>query len=142
MLVAIDWSAVFSPMSLHSNFSLSKVSSLIVLWVFILLSGCGVPGSGGGSDFDNPDRESGDPELEVVEVPITVEATSKMMQQAAGSENIITVDNINCALISVVQLGFDLQENRASDLPDFTAKKRADFLKPNAPGCKLEFVEI
>ncbi|KZZ52426.1 hypothetical protein A3758_10525 [Oleiphilus sp. HI0118] len=119
----------------------AALASLILL-ISVLLSACGVPGSGGsGPDFDNPDRDSGDPELNKIDVPVTVEATSRMMQQAAGSENIITADNINCSAISVVQLGFDFVEGRLTDIPNYTAKARADSLKPNAPGCKLEFIE-
>ena len=143
MLVAINSLAVFtSPMLPHSRIRQSFAFAPLIILISALLSACGVPGSGGGGlDFNNPDRDSGDPELEKIDVPVTVEATSRMMQQAAGSENIITADNINCSAISVVQLGFDFSEGRRSDIPDYTAKKRADYFKPNAPGCKLEFVE-
>lgn len=146
LLLALSIRQLFHASPMLSSFYIRQSAAFIPVIVLAsaLLSACGVPGSGGaggGPNFDDPNRESSDPELDKIDVPITVEATSRMMQQAASSENIITADNINCSAISVVQLNFDFTEGRRSDIPDFTAKARADALKPNAPGCKLEFVE-
>ncbi len=127
-------------MLLRSRTFLSSFVLPCAVLTSVLLSACGVPGSGSNS-FDNPDRGSGDPSLDIVDVPVTVEATSRMMKQVSGAENIITADNIDCSSITVVQLSFDFREGRPSNLPEYSAKPRADFLKPNAPGCKLEFIE-
>ena len=140
MLQELIRQSFFLAMLLQFRIFKSRFFLLCTVLSSVLLSACGVPGSGS-NGFDNPDRGSGDPSLDVVDVPVTVEATSRMMKEVSGSENIITADNIDCSSITVVQLGFDFREGRPSNLPDYSAKPRADALKPNAPGCKLEFID-
>ncbi len=88
MLVAINSLDVFtSPMLSHARSRQSTAPAPLIVLMCVLLTACGVPGSGGGGpDFNNPDRDSGDPELKKIDVPVTVEATSQMMNQdpAAG----------------------------------------------------------
>jgi hypothetical protein len=67
-----------------------------------------------------------------------------MLNQAVqqDSDNIVTVDDINCSAISVVQLSADFTAyGSAISLPTWTSTKRAALSKPNSPGCKLEFTD-
>jgi len=118
-----------------------SIKHYFVASVALSLAACGLP-NGGGTNFGDPDRGTLPSEATLVTIPVNVEATASMMQQAAGSDAIFTADNISCSAISAIQLNYNMEEISAASLPDSSSVARSSNPStPNAVGCQLEFVE-